>query len=402
MFLSALALSVVPDLSDVIAGMRDFGARLHRATATIAENWTTSPLSMAVAFGMLRAGARGTSARELDSVFGFPASSMPEGSPHPALNALTQLLVSTGPVPTGPLPTPSGEPGPEPIVAIANGLFVDDSFASHVRPAFLEVLGSQYGAAPTLVSFTSPHAAAAINAWVAQQTRDRIKKLFDKLDPSTLLVLANAIYLKAAWLSPFTPSATRDGAFTTPSGRQVTARLMRQNLSGTGYIERDGWQRVTLPYVNGQLTMRIVLPAQRATSIDQLVPALTAATHRAPSDGVATVDLTLPRWDTATDLPLAPALQKLGTAGLFGSGADLSGIASGLFVSAAVHRANITVDEKGTEAAAVTGIAVAGGAQAGEPVTLHVDRPFAWAIVHEPTGTPIFTGHVTDPTAASH
>jgi serpin B len=176
---------------------------------------------------------------------------------------------------------------------------------------------------------------------------------------------------------------------------------MRQQLSGAGYVARDGWQRVTVPYVNGQLTMRIVLPAQRATSIDQLGPALAAATQRAPSDANAIVDLTLPRWDTATDLPLAPALQKLGAAGLFGARADLSGIASGLFVSAAVHRANITVDEKGTEAAAVTGIAVAAGAQAGEPVTLHVDRPFAWAIVHEPTGTPIFTGHVTDPTTAS-
>ena len=82
----------------------------------------------------------------------------------------------------------------------------------------------------------------------------------------------------------------------------------------------------------------------------------------------------------------------------FSDHADLSGIAPGLFVSDAIHRANITVDEKGTEAAAVTGIAIAAAGIAGPVATVRADRPFAWAIVHAPTGTPIFTGHVVDPT----
>ena len=68
-------------------------------------------------------------------------------------------------------------------------------------------------------------------------------------------------------------------------------------------------------------------------------------------------------------------------------------------MSDAVHRAVVTVDEEGTEAAAVTGIAVATGAIVGTPVELTADRPFLWAVVHEPTGTPVFAGHVVDPTA---
>ena len=110
------------------------------------------------------------------------------------------------------------------------------------------------------------------------------------------------------------------------------------------------------------------------------------------------VDLTLPRWRAATSLALVPALSGLGMPDAFGAHADLAGIAPGLFVSDAVHRANITVDEKGTEAAAVTGIAIASSGMAGPVVTVRADRPFAWAIVHAPTGTPLFTGHVVDPT----
>jgi serpin B len=93
------------------------------------------------------------------------------------------------------------------------------------------------------------------------------------------------------------------------------------------------------------------------------------------------------------------ALTKLGMADVFDGRADLTGIAAGLHVSDAIHRANVTVDERGTEAAAVTGIAVGTAGRTGSPIIMRADRPFAWAIVHEPTGTPVFVGHVSDPTA---
>src|ERR1022692_704738 len=118
-----VSLTSVSNLSAVVAGMRTLSAELHRVTATVADNWTVSPLSMAVAFGMLRAGCRGSSAREVDEVFGFPPGPAPQGSPHAALNALTAHLITTGPVATTPGPTPPGKIAPDPIIAIANGLF---------------------------------------------------------------------------------------------------------------------------------------------------------------------------------------------------------------------------------------------------------------------------------------
>ena len=121
----AVELSAAPDLSAVVAGMDPFTAHLHAVAASTGTNFTVSPLSVAVAFGMLRAGERGETARQIDAVLGFAPSARPEGSPHEALNALTAALVT-------PPRLPGSSPAPAPVVAIANGLFVAKGFA---RPA---------------------------------------------------------------------------------------------------------------------------------------------------------------------------------------------------------------------------------------------------------------------------
>ena len=143
--------------------------------------------------------------------------------------------------------------------------------------------------------------------------------------------------------------------------------------------------------------MRVVVPSATTFRASTLAGALTAATASTTRDRFAHVDLTLPRWNTSTALDLRTALTTLGLKDVFAANADFSGIAGGLSVSDAVHRANITVDELGSEAAAVTGIGIATLAMTGAPIPVVANRPFAWAIVHEPTGTPLFTGHVVNP-----
>ena len=389
----------VSDLAAVVTGIDGFGGRLHRAGATIDANFTASPFSIAVAFAMLRAGARAATGQAIDHALGFPAGADP-GVVHPALNALTAALITTTPVGTAPSPTASnGEPA-DPIVAIANGLFLQSG--EQLQSAYLRLLATQYGVSPFHVDFHDlDRAAATVNTWVSQQTRKRITMLFDELDPATVLVLANAVYLKADWGSPFDKSLTKDGAFTTPT-RSVTAPLMGQQLEEAGYATGTGWQRVVLPYARGLLTMRIVLPDRVITQVPDFAPAVAAATSSTKHDVPRRVALTLPRWNTGDGLDLTKILTGLGMGAVFDSRANLNGIEQGrgLYVGQAVHRANITVDEHGTEAAAVTGIdAVASSASAAPLVTFTVNRPFAWAIVHEPTGTPLFLGHVVDPTA---
>ena len=213
-------------------------------------------------------------------------------------------------------------------------------------------------------------------------------------------MLANAVYLKASWGSPFAASETTTAPFTTAAGQRVRAHLMHQTFESVGYTAGDGWQRIALPYANSELSMRVVVPTGVARTPAALLPALSAATAPAAAhQRSAHVELQLPRWNTSESLSLIKPLMQLGLSDAFGPGADLTGIAPGLFVQDAQHRAVITVDEHGTKAAAVTGIAVATSAVTGAPIAMTVDRPFAWAIVHEPTGTPLFTGHVVDPTS---
>jgi serpin B len=373
------AASRVPELAD---GMRAMATRLHAAAATSTENLTLSPLSIAVAFGMLRAGARGEAARRLDEAFGFPAGGRAEGSPHEGFNALTAALL-TPPQITG--------RGTAPVVEVANALFVSPAFGPAVQRPFVDLLARHYGAQAEAVDFTSPSAKQTMDAWASEHTHGRIERLLDVVDPTLLMVLANAVYLKAGWWRPFDPEDTTTQEFATASGPTVRAQLMTSPLY-VPYSENGQWQRATLPYAGGELTMRVVLPRSTMRGTPALTSLLDVATAPVTADRRTLVEVVLPRWDTSTDLDL---LKALGLNGL----SDLSGIAPGAEVSAAIHRATITVDETGSEAAAVTAISVATSMPPSPDIVLRVDRPFVWAIVHEPSQTPVFLGHVVDPTS---
>lgn len=285
----AVAVADAPHLAEVVAGIRAFGTGLHRVASNPSTNWTVSPLSISLAFGMLRAGARGRTAGQIDAAFGYPPTSAPAGSPHEALNALSAALVEGGDASSD-----------ESVLDIANGLFLDTAFAAQVRSAYLQLLSRQYGADAMAVRFADPSAAATINDWVTAQTRGRINRLFDDLDPSTVLVLADAVYLKTTWQSQFLKSATTPGPFHRAGGGPVDVPMMFQTVPSARYASTSQWQRISLPYAKHGLAMRIVLPRDTASDVASLTSALTAALAPTTHDNATGVDLTLPRWDTAT------------------------------------------------------------------------------------------------------
>jgi serpin B len=108
--------------------------------------------------------------------------------------------------------------------------------------------------------------------------------------------------------------------------------------------------------------------------------------------------VSVPRFDLRTDLDLGAALLALGLTAPFDAGADFSGIAPGLFITQAVHRATITVDEQGTEAAAATGVSMDTAGAVTPPLSFHADRPFAFTILGGRHRVPLFAGQVNDPT----
>ena len=364
--------------SKAAVGLQEFGHRLLSEHPELLDgvNGVVSPASIGVAFAMLRAGAEGETAEQIDAVFGFPANDR-----GPAYNALSSQWIA------------DGEDAPE--LSIANSLFVGDDFA--LKQPFLDALARDFGVGVRTVDFAGD-AAEVINAWVKEQTRDRIDKLFDELPAETTLVLANAIYLKATWTLQFTAEATRDDAFRRANGRAVRVPFMHQ-ASYFDYARGDGWSAVRLPYEGDELAMWVLLPDGAGDPVELLDPAvLSEATTSATS---RQVELALPKWDFQTDAPLTDVLPAMGMPRAFTDEAQFGRVGEQpLAISQVMHRADITVDEEGTEAAAVTGIGMrVTGLPPAPETTFDADHPFAFVVLHEPTGAPLFEGVVGDPSA---
>jgi serpin B len=377
--------------TDAAGAINAFGIDLYRRVATAGGNIVVSPASIALALGMARAGARGVTGGEMDAVLHDLAT-----DEHAAwLNALDAALGSR----TGTFPDANGEPQPV-TLRIANAPFAQSGMS--LRDSYLEALATRYGAGLRLVDYRTESEAAreAINAWVADQTEQRIPELLGEgtIGSDVRLTLVNAVYLKAAWLTPFGEGATRDGPFTRLDGSTIDVPYMHSGGVSLPYAAGDGWQAVELPYVGGSLAMTVIVPVDFTTFEQGLAPeVLDAITTGLEARAVT---LTLPKFGIERKVELASTLSAMGMPAAFTLGAaDFSGVTDEerLFISAVVHQANIDVDEKGTTAAAATAAVMAASGYPGGPVTLTVDHPFLFALRDVPTGTVLFLGRVTDP-----
>jgi serine protease inhibitor len=372
------------------AAIDAFGFDLYGATLTSKGNGVISPASVVLALSMAQAGARGQTASEMDAVL---HSALGSGAGN-GINSLDGALAGL----SGTFEDRAGE-NLELTLRIANAPFAQSGL--QLQQAYLDTLASKYGAGLRLVDYRndSEGACRTINGWVSDQTKGRIPKLIDSLDPQTRLVLVNAIYLKAPWLKAFDEAATADAPFTRPDGSQVSVPTMSVSLDESRYVSGTGWQAVEIPYINTSLVMTIVVPDDLAGFERNLDAARFAQITSALQ--TATVNLTLPRFKIETKSELSSALTTLGMPLAFDPDrADFSRITTQeqLYISKVVHQANISVDENGTEASAATAVVMAASAP-GLRATLHVDRPFLFAVRDTRTGAILFLGRVVDPSA---
>jgi serpin B len=382
------------DQAALVAGGTDFAIRLHQQVAAGSQaNLIYSPLSMSTALAMLYAGARGETETQMATALGY---TLPQDRLHPAMNWLDLELSSRAHV-------DPGQGGGQPFqLNVVNRLWGQRGFP--FLPTFLDTLAVNYGAGMQIVDFAKDREAArtAINAWVADQTNQRIKDLLsrDDLDSSTELVLTNAVYFIASWEEPFEESATSDQPFQLLSGSAVNVPTMHKSDMPGAYAAGDGYVLAELPYVGDQVAMTVLVPdAGRFAEIES---GLTGASLTTMLAGLhpSSLDIALPRFQFEGTVPMVPALMGLGMTDAFDTAkADLSGIDGqpDLYVQTVVHKAFIKVDEKGTEAAAAT--AVVTGDTAGPPDsdTVKVDRPFLFFLRDRVTGTILFVGRVTNP-----
>ncbi|NJC21813.1 serpin B [Arthrobacter pigmenti] len=374
------------DHPDAVAALRSSAYRLGAEMLAVKPeaNQVTSPVSALAALAMLRVGAQTTTADELDSVLGFPAEHRDA-----AMNA---LLAEWAQHDGDPGTVDDEEPPEEPLLHLANGLFVAEDL--ELADGFLEPLAQHYGVGVYPVDYSSSSALEAMNAWVNQHTGGRIEEVPIKPSQDTVLNIINTVYFAAAWANPFDPTSTVEGTFTTGDG-PVQADLMHTTLR-IQYAAGDGWQGIDLPYNNG-FVMRLVLPEEgRPPAMDQAALAdIDATFDEAPE---TMVDLTLPSWDHAYDLDLKKMLISMGLDEAMGLTPDYTGMGADLFVEGVAQAANITVAEKGTVASAVTQISMQESGAPETDVEIVFDRPFLYQILHEETGMPMFLGTVMDPT----
>jgi serpin B len=364
-----------------------FGADIYQVLAEDAAEVVFSPASMAAALRMALSGARGQTAAELARAL--------------HLDGLPDREDMTAGGPDSAPARPDGAPGggsaafraPN-TLWVQSGLPLRAEFTARLSQATLA--DADFAAAPEA-------ARTEINRVIAAQTEGKIA---DLLPPGaitllTRLVLASAVYLKAAWTQPFPERATADAPFY-PDGRDrpgLRVPMMRLTAS-QAYLRGDGYQAVLLPYRDISLAMAVMLPDGPLTALRPMVAAAGlggllagAARHQ--------VMLALPRFRLEASFDLIPALRRLGVTEAFSRDADFSGItaAEPLQIGAVAHKAYIDVDEQGTEAAAATAVVIATRAaiRPSPPVTMIVDRPFLFAIIDTATGLPWFLGQVSRP-----
>lgn len=353
-------------------------------------NVVSSPGSLLIALAMLRAGASGETAAEMDAVLGLPAAGRDE-----AMNA---LLASLETYDGDPGSVDEANPPRRPLVHAANGLFVDKGVPT--GPGYLETLAKHYGTGVYPVTFrdeavTKP----AIDQWVSKNTGGRIKQAPAKYEPDNTFSLLNSLYFAAAWQTPFDANDTVERPFTRAGGDVISVPTMRSS-GRMAYAEGPGWQAVDLPYAEG-FVMRLVLPDGGSSGSGGLVtlPAevLMEVGTRLSNAQPDVVQIQLPKWDHKTTFDLRKVFETLGLKETLATQTDFDAIQSGMQLTEAAQAANITVAEKGTIAAAVTQINAKASSGMVAPKTITFDRPFHYQIVHVETGLPLFMGKVADP-----
>lgn len=379
--------SPTPDQAELVKGNNAFAVDLYGQLRRQDGNLFFSPASISTAFAMAYAGASGNTAAEMAATLHF---TLPPDRLHPAMG---KLLGSMNAAHTGYQ------------LRVADALWAeqDETFL----PDFLKLTKADYGAGFRKVDFKhAPEAARkTINQWVAEQTADKIKDLLAPglLTPATRLVLTNAIYFKGDWQSQFDKAQTREEDFHLSAAQTVKAPLMHLQ-SRFSYFNGGTFQALELPYKTGDLSMIVLLPNDPG-GLPALEQSLTAASARqwlSQLQPAQKVILTLPSFKMTEKFELNDALAALGMRQAFEKGvADFSAMTGkrDFWISAAIHKAYIDVNEEGTEAAAATGIVMHSMAMAREapPIVFRADHPFLFLIRDNRSGGILFMGRLTDP-----
>ncbi|XP_020162203.1 serpin-ZXA-like [Aegilops tauschii subsp. strangulata] len=389
------------------------------------KNMAFAPLSIHAALALVTAGARGATEAQLLSFHGAPSAA--------DLAAFGRRVADT-------VLADQMEDESAPRVLFGGGVWVDASCGG-LKKAFRDVATKSYKSQARTVNFADDpeEAVEIINDWVKKATNNLINSLFfpSDINADTALVVATAVYFKGLWRNPFHRANTSPRQFHLLDGSCVKAKFMSKSSQSQFISCLDGFKVLKLPYLgpwktkadaahaaplksrggpgaaaavdadDTQFSMLFFLPDEQlgiANMVDMITAAPSYLQSILPKTMVENVQVTLPKFEISFDWDLGKDLQRLGLSLPFSRDVgDLRGMFQKpdmrrpMFVTKAMQKVIIKVDEAGTEAASIMR-GFCGGGLPPDMVPFVADHPFSFLIMEERSGVIVFAGHVLDPT----
>ena len=376
-----------PDNPDdtVVQGIHRFAAELLVTSLGNKGNVMVSPVSVFLALAMTLNGADGETRADMLQVLAG------EGITVDMINQASRDMI-----------TLQSRDGAKTRISIANSIWFNESFQPD--KSFLQTNADYFQAGARKLDFSDEKSPDIINGWVDGETHGLIKKIIEKINPTTVMFLINTVYFKSDWQTPFLKEETRQSDFNAPDGPVLTDFMHR--VDHMNYFSGDGVIGVALPYEDSQFAYFAMMTEDGTAPREWLAK----TDQKQLFSGIAglmaqkanfTVELLLPRYEAEYEDSLLNELTKLGMGIAFDGGqADFSLLnaahSKGLYISEVKHKTFISVDEKGTEAAAATSVAIDESAIMADK-QLTFDRPFIYGIMDMKTMIPLFVGVLESP-----
>ncbi len=348
------------------------------------QNTLISPVSVSLALAMTYNGAAGATQEGMEATLHL------EGLSPEEINQSYQSLING-----------LSNADPKVTLEIANSIWYRQGF--QVEQDFKDVNKNYYNAEVNELDFKNPEAVKTINEWVADKTHNKIEKIIEEIDPLTMMYLINALYFNGQWKYQFDENKTSQETFILQDGSSIRTDMMVTETD-LDYFSNELFQAVKIPYGRGNYSMICFLPSGNH-QVKDIVAAMTTENYNAWLSEFQEVgmQLYLPKFKFEYKKALKNQLKALGMAMAFHpTQADFSRInpdIDDLYISEVLHKTFIEVDEKGTEAAAVTAVVVnttsAGGGSG--PMIVRFDKPFVFAIQEKSTNTVAFAGALMHP-----
>jgi len=284
------------------------------------------------------------------------------------------------------------------LISIANSVWTEKNFV--VKKPFTDILSKYYGTEAKSFDITDPLAPKQVNSWIESKTNGLIKNMLGELDPSTVMLLVNAIYFKGKWSSQFDKSNTTDKSFYYSDGTYREVPMMRQTSEFKIFKAAD-FTLAEFPYGQGNFVMDIIIPDE-INGINNIIPLITENSLKGWISQLAVkkTDLSFPRFKYEYRKELKDILSGMGMTIAFTDAADFSNISDiDLLISFVLHQAFIETNEEGTEAAAATITGISTTSVPTDPAVLNIDHSFIYIIRETTTNSILFMGRVADPLA---